>query len=113
MLKGGYMGKILRVNLRNKTFTEESTSEMALGIPCFTIRENTEKPVTIEEGTNTLVGTTAEGILSAFEKFRNGETKKGRIPELWDGHAAERIVDILLCKKAEPIKTQRSEVIKE
>ena len=72
---------------------EETT---ALGIPCFTIRENTERPVTIEEGTNTPVGTTAKGILSAFEEFRNGKSKKGRVPELWDGKAAERIVNILL-----------------
>jgi len=72
---------------------EETT---ALGIPCFTIRENTERPVTIEEGTNRLVGTSAEGILSAFEEFRSGNSKKGRVPELWDGKAAERIVSILL-----------------
>jgi len=74
---------------------EETT---ALGIPCFTIRENTERPVTIEEGTNTLVGVTGGGILSAFEKFKKGENKRGRIPELWDGKAAERIVSILLRK---------------
>jgi UDP-N-acetylglucosamine 2-epimerase (non-hydrolysing) len=72
---------------------EETT---ALGIPCFTIRENTERPITIEEGTNTLVGTTMEGILSAFEEFKNGRSKKGRIPELWDGRASERIVQVLL-----------------
>lgn len=72
-----------------------------LGIPCFTIRENTERPVTIEEGTNTLVGITGAGILSAFEKFKKGENKRGRIPELWDGHAAERIVDILLGSRTE------------
>jgi len=52
---------------------EETT---ALGIPCFTIRENTERPVTIEEGTNTLVGTTAAGILSAYKVFKNGGSKK-------------------------------------
>jgi UDP-N-acetylglucosamine 2-epimerase (non-hydrolysing) len=72
---------------------EETT---ALGIPCFTIRENTERPVTIEEGTNTLVGTTKQGILSAYKDFRNGTTKKGRVPELWDGKAAERIVGVLV-----------------
>ncbi len=72
---------------------EETT---ALGIPCFTIRENTERPVTIDEGTNILVGTTKQGILSAYEAFRNGDSKKGRVPELWDGKAAERIVETIL-----------------
>ena len=72
---------------------EETT---ALGIPCFTIRENTERPVTIDEGTNILVGTTKQGILSAYEAFRNGASKKGRVPELWDGKAAERIVNTIL-----------------
>jgi len=71
---------------------EETT---ALGVPCFTIRENTERPVTIEQGTNTLVGITKDGILGAYEVFKNGGSKKGRIPELWDGKAAERIVGIL------------------
>ena len=70
----------------------------SLGIPRFTLRENTERPVTIDEGTNRLVGTSAKGILSAFEEFRSGNSKKGRIPELWDGKAAERIVSILLRK---------------
>jgi UDP-N-acetylglucosamine 2-epimerase (non-hydrolysing) len=72
---------------------EETT---ALGIPCFTIRENTERPVTIEEGTNTLVGTRRESILAAFEEFKKGKTKKGRVPPLWDGKAANRIVTIFL-----------------
>ena len=72
---------------------EETTAQ---GIRCFTIRENTERPITIEEGTNTLVGTTDEGIFSAFKEFRNGRAKKGRIPELWDGKASERIVQVLL-----------------
>jgi len=72
---------------------EETT---ALGVPCFTIRENTERPVTIDEGTNVLVGTTKQGILSEYTAFRNGTSKKGRVPELWDGKAAERIVDLLI-----------------
>ena len=71
---------------------EETT---VLGVPCFTIRENTERPITIEEGTNILVGTRKEGILSAYEEFRKNGGKKGRVPELWDGNAAERIVEIL------------------
>ena len=72
---------------------EETT---ALNVPCFTIRENTERPVTIEEGTNTLVGTSKAGILAAYEEFKNGGGKSGRVPELWDGKAAQRIVTTLL-----------------
>ncbi|MDD5711501.1 MAG: UDP-N-acetylglucosamine 2-epimerase (non-hydrolyzing) [Smithellaceae bacterium] len=72
---------------------EETT---ALGIPCFTLRDNTERPITIEEGTNRLVGIRPDGIRAAYDNFRNGQNKKGRIPELWDGMAAERIVDIIL-----------------
>ena len=70
----------------------------SLGIPRFTLRENTERPVTIDEGTNRLVGTGGEGILLAFEEFRSGDSKKGRVPELWDGKAAERIIRVLLGK---------------
>ena len=71
---------------------EETT---ALGIPCLTLRENTERPVTITQGTNLLVGTDPANIVSAARKSLSGESKAGRIPPLWDGHAAERIVDIL------------------
>jgi UDP-N-acetylglucosamine 2-epimerase (non-hydrolysing) len=72
---------------------EETT---ALGIPCFTIRENTERPITVEIGTNIVVGCKKEKILSSFLNFRNGQIKKGKIPELWDGKAAERIVNCLI-----------------
>jgi len=72
---------------------EETTG---LGVPCFTIRENTERPITIEEGTNTLLGNSPEKIIEAFETFKAGYRKKGTIPELWDGKASERIVDILI-----------------
>ena len=71
---------------------EETT---ALGIPCLTIRENTERPVTIEQGTNTLVGTTSSGILAAYESFKKGKVKKGRVPQYWDGKASERILAVL------------------
>ena len=72
---------------------EETT---VLGVPCVTIRENTERPVTVELGTNYLVGTRPEAILSAAGEILSGNAKKGTIPPLWDGHAAERIVEILL-----------------
>lgn len=71
---------------------EETT---ALGIPCITIRENTERPITVDEGTNTLVGTDPERIIQEVDNILQGKGKQGRRPQLWDGHAAERIVEIL------------------
>lgn len=66
-----------------------------LGIPCITMRENTERPVTIDVGTNILVGSDTDLIVKETEKILAGNEKKGTIPDLWDGHAAERIVKIL------------------
>ncbi len=67
-----------------------------LGVPCFTLRENTERPVTITHGTNTLVGQDAAKLKAGIEALLNGHRKPGLVPELWDGHAAERIADVLL-----------------
>lgn len=72
---------------------EETT---ALGVPCLTLRENTERPITIDEGTNALVGTDPKMILAAVSDIVAHGGKRGRRPELWDGHAAERIVDDLI-----------------
>jgi len=72
---------------------EETT---ALGVPCLTLRENTERPVTVSCGTNVLVGTNPSKIVAAAEQILRGDGKKGRTPPLWDGHAAERVVEILL-----------------
>jgi UDP-N-acetylglucosamine 2-epimerase (non-hydrolysing) len=71
---------------------EETT---ALGVPCITIRENTERPVTVDEGSNVLAGTDPDRIISEVRKVLQGEGKQGRRPHLWDGKAAERIVEIL------------------
>ncbi|MEM6415354.1 MAG: UDP-N-acetylglucosamine 2-epimerase (non-hydrolyzing) [Pseudomonadota bacterium] len=71
---------------------EETT---ALGVPCLTVRDNTERPITISEGTNTLVGSSSEALKDAAARVLAGHSKAGRIPELWDGHAAERIVRIV------------------
>lgn len=71
---------------------EETT---ALGVPCITIRENTERPVTVDEGTNVLAGTDPEAIVREARKVLRGEGKQGRRPQLWDGRAAERIVAVL------------------
>ena len=72
---------------------EETT---ALGIPCITIRENTERPVTITEGTNQIVGTDRDKIVRTGKEALAGEGKSGRIPKYWDGNTAQRIVDVLL-----------------
>ena len=74
---------------------EETT---ALGVPCITIRENTERPVTVDEGSNVLVGTDPARIVAEAQKVIRGEGKKGRRPHLWDGKAAERIVEVLVRK---------------
>ncbi len=66
-----------------------------LGIPCITLRENTERPITVEVGTNVLVGTDTQRIIEEAQKVLDGKAKKGQIPELWDGKAAERIVKII------------------
>ncbi|HET89831.1 MAG TPA: hypothetical protein ENN99_03700 [Chloroflexi bacterium] len=66
-----------------------------LGVPCLTLRENTERPITITQGTNTLVGVDPARIVTKARRVLDGAGKSGRIPELWDGRAAERIVAVL------------------
>ena len=82
---------------------EETT---ALGVPCITIRENTERPITVDQGTNTLVGIDPQAIVAAARSVLDTGGKGGRIPELWDGRCAERIAahlhDWLLRDKAGP-----------
>lgn len=73
--------------------TEETT---VMGVPCITLRDNTERPETCTLGTNELIGTRPEAVKPALDKLFAGQWKKGSIPELWDGHAAERIVEVLL-----------------
>ncbi len=72
--------------------TEETT---VMGVPCITLRDNTERPETCTVGTNELIGTDPAAIKPALDKLFAGEWKKGATPELWDGHAAERIIEIL------------------
>ena len=72
--------------------TEETT---VLGIPCMTLRNNTERPETVHIGTNELIGTDPSAIKPSLEKLFAGKWKKGDIPELWDGNTAKRIVSII------------------
>jgi len=72
---------------------EETT---ALGVPCLTLRENTERPVTVTEGTNQIVGQDPARIAVAARDALAGKHKLGRVPKLWDGHAAERIIEVLV-----------------
>ncbi|HUR30156.1 MAG TPA: UDP-N-acetylglucosamine 2-epimerase (non-hydrolyzing) [Saprospiraceae bacterium] len=73
--------------------TEETT---VMGIPCMTLRDTTERPETINIGTNELIGSNPKGIKQALKKLFEGNWKKGGIPELWDGKSSERIVNALL-----------------
>jgi UDP-N-acetylglucosamine 2-epimerase (non-hydrolysing) len=66
-----------------------------LGIPCLTVRENTERPVTVVKGTNILVGRNIDRIRFEVERILSGCTKNGSTPPLWDGHAAERIAEVV------------------
>ena len=70
-----------------------------LGVPCITLRENTERPITCEEGTNELCGLDVDLVVAKSLACFEGKAKHGRIPSLWDGHSAERIVQTLLQKQ--------------
>ena len=72
---------------------EETT---ALGVPCLTLRASTERPITVTEGTNRIVGVNPESIGAAWDEIRLGAWPPGRLPALWDGKTAERIVRALL-----------------
>jgi UDP-N-acetylglucosamine 2-epimerase (non-hydrolysing) len=71
---------------------EETT---ILGVPCLTLRECTERPITVTLGTNAVVGTDAKRILPAAYRALAGDWPRGAVPEGWDGHAAERIAAVL------------------
>jgi UDP-N-acetylglucosamine 2-epimerase (non-hydrolysing) len=71
---------------------EEST---ALGIPCLTMRPNTERPITVAEGSSTLIGSDADTLQARIHDVLEGTYKQGQCPALWDGHAAERIANVL------------------
>lgn len=71
---------------------EEAT---ILGVPCLTLRETTERPVTVTQGSNVIVGNDGENMVKEALKILEGKRKRGKHPQFWDGRAAERIVEIL------------------
>jgi UDP-N-acetylglucosamine 2-epimerase (non-hydrolysing) len=72
---------------------EETT---VLGVPCLTLRNNTERPETVTTGTNEMIGDNFVALSEALKNLNAGKWKQGAIPELWDGRTAERIVSVLL-----------------
>ena len=72
-----------------------------MGLPCVTLRENTERPITIEMGSNVLGGTKRDSILEAYEKTVRGGEKVYGVPPKWDGKAAERIWEVVLSRRSD------------
>jgi UDP-N-acetylglucosamine 2-epimerase (non-hydrolysing) len=86
-----------RLALTDSGGLQEETT--ALGVPCLTLRENTERPITIEQGSNRLVGSDPARIIGAAREILSGGVSyAGRRPELWDGRAADRIVEALISR---------------
>ena len=88
-----------RLVLTDSGGVQEETT--ILGVPCLTLRENTERPVTVTKGTNEVIGSSSERITESTLAILEGRGKEGQVPEMWDGHAAERIVRIILDTWAE------------
>ena len=88
----GLMSRARLVLTDSGGIQEETT---ALGVPCITLRESTERPITVEQGTNTIVGTDPEKIIFVTNEILSKGGKAGQVPELWDGRAAQRIAVIL------------------
>ena len=95
----GYL-EFLHLNMKAKLVLTDSgglqEETTVLGVPCITFRENTERPITCVEGTNVIVGNRKANILAAAQKVLKGGPEQSRIPEKWDGRAAERIVEVIL-----------------
>ena len=85
--------KHARLVLTDSGGVQEETT--FLGVPCLTLRENTERPVTLTEGTSRLVGSRTEAIIAGIDQALAGQWPAGKIPEYWDGQASGRIVHIL------------------
>lgn len=92
-----YLIKNAKAIITDSGGVQEETT--VLGIPCVTLRNNTERPETVTIGTNEMIGENMESLADAFKKVNSGVWKKGAIPELWDGRTSQRIVDVLVKMK--------------
>ena len=94
----GYL-EFLNLNMNSRMVLTDSgglqEETTVLGIPCITMRNNTERPVTCEQGTNVLVGNSGSAIYTAAERVLSGDARSGSVPDKWDGKAAERIAEVL------------------
>jgi UDP-N-acetylglucosamine 2-epimerase (non-hydrolysing) len=95
-----------RVVLTDSGGIQEETT--ALGVPCLTFRENTERPITVTDGTNRLVGVDPARVAAAVDEILGGPNREPRVPPLWDGRAANRILDVLLDVPAAAAVTQEA-----
>jgi UDP-N-acetylglucosamine 2-epimerase (non-hydrolysing) len=89
-----YLIKNAKAVITDSGGVQEETT--VLGVPCITLRMNTERPETVTIGTNEMIGENMGSLAEAFRKVNSGSWKKGAIPELWDGRTSQRIVDVLL-----------------
>jgi UDP-N-acetylglucosamine 2-epimerase (non-hydrolysing) len=89
-----YLIKNAKAVITDSGGVQEETT--VLGVPCVTLRNNTERPETVTIGTNEMIGENMQSLAEAFKKINAGHWKKGVIPELWDGRTSQRIVDVLL-----------------
>ncbi len=92
-----YLIKNAKAVITDSGGVQEETT--VLGVPCVTLRNNTERPETVTTGTNEMIGENMNSLAEAFKKVNSGSWKKGAIPELWDGRTSQRIVDVLIKMK--------------
>ena len=101
----GYL-ELLHLNINARMVITDSgglqEEATVLGVPCITLRHNTERPITCEVGTNIVVGNSHDSILRHALNILNGDVPRGKVPEKWDGQAGERIVQILASLDSSP-----------
>ena len=88
-----YLLKEAKAVITDSGGVQEETT--VLGVPCLTLRNNTERPETVTQGTNEMIGDNFDALTEALKRLNAGNWKKGTIPELWDGRTAERIISLL------------------